>query len=485
MLNEILNIVGNKNRDFISALTIAVIIPLLLGLFARPIAIWLYAAFIFIIVIFPIYILFRMIWEWTQEDKSITHILSRYLRPLPPGAIYNNDLKQKVFPFVTVGLIVLNTLIYLFILDSLKDRYCFLPIGDASVFAKFLSVFTSAFLHADLCHLGFNMLFLWGFGSTLESRLGWKRYTGCYFAAIIGSKILVYLLLTIQSSKLNNPELIKEFHSLGASGAVSGIMGLFIVRCFFARVSFSVPLLMLPIPVLNFISLPMRIQAPFLIGLFFALDLIGGIDQFNLGDSNINYWSHVGGYLTCITIGISFGMHREVDSDIVKTKSARYRNEKCRSAEAETHYHKVLTYEPENLEALNYIFIRHHQRNSSEAGKYFSRLLESSSTSDFKNAVELSREYLPRYLSDVSPKLAVRLGIYFFNNADLIPARYLLERAASHEGPWQPKSMLLLAKTFQGLGNIDMYKSLLKEICIVFKETQFNKEAKKLIDEIK
>jgi membrane associated rhomboid family serine protease len=414
---------GNFSREFTTSLLAAIVIPLFLGLFARSIANWLYDVFFFIVLIFPFYILIRMIWEWIQEDKTALQILFRYVRPLPPGAIYNNELKQEGFPWITTGIIIINSIVFLLLPESWKDGLVFLPIGDPTVYERLFSVLTSAFLHADFSHLGFNMLFLWGFGSTLESRLGWKRFAGCYLAAIIGSNILVYLLLTIQASQLNQPELISEFHSLGASGAVSGIMGIFIVRCFFAQISFSVPLLMIPIPILNFFSIPFRIQAPILVGLFFTFDLAGSVNQFNLSGGHVNYWSHVGGYLTCIIIGISMGLHRETALDIAKTKSARYRRQECQSAETESSYNQLLTYEPENLEALNYLFTRHHQRNSSEAGKYFSRLLESSSTSDIKNAVELSREYLPRYLSDVSPKLAVRLGIHFFNNADLIPAR--------------------------------------------------------------
>ena len=142
---------------------------------------------------------------------------------------------------------------------------------------------------------------------------------------LLDQKSWFICLLTIQASQLNQPELMSEFHSLGASGAVSGIMGIFIVRCFFAQISFSVPLLMIPIPILNFFSFPIRIQAPILVGLFFTFDLAGSVNQYNLSSGHVNYWSHVGGYLTCIVIGILMGLHREVDNDIAKTKSARFR----------------------------------------------------------------------------------------------------------------------------------------------------------------
>ena len=66
---------------------------------------------------------------------------------------------------------------------------------------------------------------------------------------------------------------------------------------------------------------------------------------------------------------------------------------------------------------------------------------------------------------------------------DLIPARYLLERAASHEGPWQPKSMLLLAKTFQGLGNIDMYRTMLEQVIERYSGTLFATEARNILNE--
>lgn len=179
---------------------------------------------------------------------------------MPPGVIYNSDLKLDGLPVVTIIIITINVLLFFTIPESITDRFVFFPIGNPTLYEKLISVFTSAFLHGSLKHFGFNMIFLWVFGSALETRIGWRRFSGCYLIAIAGSKVLVWMLLSIQAHSSGNLELVNSFHSLGASGAISGIMGLFIVRCFYANVSIAVPVSMIPIPVAGVLSIPLRVS---------------------------------------------------------------------------------------------------------------------------------------------------------------------------------------------------------------------------------
>jgi membrane associated rhomboid family serine protease len=471
----------NHYSELLLSLVLAVLFPLLLGLAGGLIVEGLKAAFIVAIIIFPIVVVFRIVWEWNQSDNPMIIVLLRYLRPVPPGAIYNSELKSDGLPVVTISIILINGLLFLVLPETIVDRLVFFPYGTPTVYEKLVSVFTSAFLHGGTAHFGYNMIFLWAFGSVLETRIGWRRFVCCYLIAIVGSKALVLVLLSIQAHSSGNPELVDSFHSLGASGAISGIMGLFIVRCFYADVSLAVPVLIIPIPLAGVLSIPLQVRAPLLVGLFFTFDVSGSISQFNHASSHVNYWSHVGGYLTGIIIGLAMGLYRESACDAAKTKAARYRSDKVRSAEALSHYRQVLVHEPDNLEALTYLFSCLHKRGSQEAGQYFSDLIRATVKKDIATAVNLCREHLPQNLPHVPSKTAAYLGFHFFRNAELKLARHLLERASNAKGPWQPKAILTLAKTFVGMGNKDMAKKVFKQAVDKFPGTLFEIEAQRQI----
>jgi hypothetical protein len=95
-------IIGNSSPELINSLFIALIIPMFLGLLGRLFVNFLYYGFFFIVLIFPFYILILMVWEWIQKDKTALQALIRYVRPIPPWAIYNNELKQESFPWISI-----------------------------------------------------------------------------------------------------------------------------------------------------------------------------------------------------------------------------------------------------------------------------------------------------------------------------------------------------------------------------------------------
>lgn len=472
--------------SFNISIALALVLPILVGLFARS---WLFlvlAFFKLILLVFPMIVVGRILWDWAQNDTSFGRAVLKYLRPVPPYMIYGSDLKKKGVPIATIILIALNTLIFILLPEKWYGALVFFPTGDPGQLHILASVITCAFLHANFEHLFFNMIFLWIFGSVLELRIGIKRYLGFYFAAIIGSTILVYLLLIIQAASLGSSDVINEYHSLGASGAIAGLMGLFVVRCFFARIKFSVPIFILPLPFpgSGLFSLPMRIPAPVLVGLYFALDMSGSVDQFFLEDDNVDYWAHVGGYLTCILLGMALGIRSEAQEDAFKEKTVRLAHEDIGKAEAETRYEKILESDPENLEALNFIFKRQYQRGAEEAGATFAQLLSTTATKDFQAVISLCREHLPRYLPNVPSDLLAKIGFSFYRNGDLIRARYCLERAADVEGPWQPKAMIILAQIFAAIDNMNLARKIFENVVTRFPGTMFEDEAKRMLAEI-
>jgi len=136
------------------------------------------------------------------------------------------------FPGVTVGLIVVNCLVYL------TTSEMFLVIKEESVKAlalypqqmSLLKMTTAMFLHGDIFHLAGNMLFLWLFGASVEGRLKWHRFLVLY---LLAGYFGFWLQLAISGTADNIP-------NLGASGAIMGCLGAAMVLFPFAPVKFLV-----------------------------------------------------------------------------------------------------------------------------------------------------------------------------------------------------------------------------------------------------
>jgi membrane associated rhomboid family serine protease len=141
------------------------------------------------------------------------------------------------------------------------------------------SIFSSMFMHAGLVHLGGNMLFLWIFGNGVEDELGRLRflfyYLGCGAVAA-----LVHVGFNLRSA----------VPMVGASGAISGVLGAYLYRFGWARVRVLAFLLIFPVV--------FRVPAWLLIGLWFAMQVLSGLPTLVAAPvSGVAYLAHVGGFI--------------------------------------------------------------------------------------------------------------------------------------------------------------------------------------------
>ncbi len=140
---------------------------------------------------------------------------------------------------------------------------------------RFLALLTSQFLHGSWLHLAGNMLFLWVFGNNIEDRLGRIRFLPFYFVcgAIAG------LVQSAVDSRSDTP-------LIGASGAIAGVLGAYIMLYPRAEV-WSI---IIPIPI------PFRVPAFVVLGLWFLFQFFyaGGQSE---GGGGVAYWAHVGGFI--------------------------------------------------------------------------------------------------------------------------------------------------------------------------------------------
>jgi membrane associated rhomboid family serine protease len=147
-----------------------------------------------------------------------------------------------------------------------------------------LTLLSSMFMHAGLLHLAGNMLFLWVFGDNVEHRAGWLIFTIVYLGTgVVGS--LAQILSDIAS----------VIPTLGASGAISGVLGAYLVLFPRNRVTIIV------------FRFPAHVPAIVAIGMWFAFQLISGYGSSVVSDESaggVAYLAHIGGFLAGAVAGL-------------------------------------------------------------------------------------------------------------------------------------------------------------------------------------
>lgn len=186
---------------------------------------------------------------------------------------YKDENPRKSFPYVTISLIALNVLIFLWSLtnfESVINTFGFVPAA-----ASILTIFTSMFLHGGFDHILGNMLYLWIFGDNVEDKFGKVFFIIFYLLAGLAAT-LTHWLTNIGSAVL----------AIGASGAISGVLGSYIVLFPKARIH-----------TIGRFGLT-TISAWVMIGLWFLIQLLLGSASFFGGQgSGIAFWAHVGGFV--------------------------------------------------------------------------------------------------------------------------------------------------------------------------------------------
>lgn len=207
--------------------------------------------------------------------------------------------RSKTTPHITRILIVVNILafipllLYTFFSEDMSslnlfanwiyDNFAMIP-AEIIQMKNLHTLFTSLFLHADIFHISGNMLYLYIFGDNIEDYLGHLRFLLFYFACGIIAD-LTHILSVVSTAELLIP-------TLGASGAISGIMGAYILLYPKSRIETLV--LTIFITVVN-------IPAVFFLGFWFALQLLYTL----LGMSgNVAYWAHIGGFVAGLILGM-------------------------------------------------------------------------------------------------------------------------------------------------------------------------------------
>ncbi|MBI6546589.1 MAG: rhomboid family intramembrane serine protease [Cyanobacteria bacterium NC_groundwater_1444_Ag_S-0.65um_54_12] len=152
-----------------------------------------------------------------------------------------------------------------------------------------LTPLTAMFLHGGWLHLLGNMWFLFIFGDNVEGRLGHVRY------------LLFYLFAGVAATGLQLAfDLGSPLPQLGASGAIAGTLGAYLVMFPYARVLTLIPL--------GFFVTTAWIAAPWFLGIWFLLQAVSGLLSLSLasGGGGVAWWAHIGGFLVGVMVGSFF-----------------------------------------------------------------------------------------------------------------------------------------------------------------------------------
>jgi len=205
-----------------------------------------------------------------------------------------DDVPTKKFPLITVILIALNSIVYVYQVSlgetftefihsmgllpfEITHHIDLLPSGPSPIY---LTIFSSMFMHGSIVHLLGNMLFLWIFGNNVEDYLGRKKY------------VIFYLLCGVAAAFtqiLFNPN--SKVPMVGASGAIAGVLGAYLLLYPRAKVT----------TVIIFVFFIRLIKIPALVVLSFWIiyQFLYGISSLAVktGEGGVAWFAHIGGFI--------------------------------------------------------------------------------------------------------------------------------------------------------------------------------------------
>jgi membrane associated rhomboid family serine protease len=213
---------------------------------------------------------------------------------------------SRTFPIVNIALIAANVLAFLYELslgpglERFLMQAAFIPseyFAPGNTIADARSVLTSMFLHGGWMHLIGNMLYLWIFGDNIEDRFGHLRYLVFYF--------LSGWAATLAHAYL---EPASTMPAIGASGAISGVLGAYLVLFPRARVLTLIPL--------GFYTRMTEMPALLVLGFWFVLQLFSGMAALTARGGQaggVAWWAHIGGFVAGMLLGFLFAALRRIE----------------------------------------------------------------------------------------------------------------------------------------------------------------------------
>jgi membrane associated rhomboid family serine protease len=239
--------------------------------------------------------------------------------------LYDDNSDVRIFPIVNIVIIAINILVFVFLqgmgsnqkftmaysavpaeIASGKDivtkpevRIVDTPEGRVQVevpgleptpIPVYLTLLSSMFMHGSIMHIVGNMWFLWIFGDNIEQDLGRLRYALFYVICGVAAA-LAHVLLTMHGNSAQTP-------MLGASGAISGVMGGYLVLHTNRRVTVLLLRIIMDVP------------AYVAVGMWFGFQLLSGLAMLGGQEDGVAYAAHIGGFVAGLALAPAFTIGR-------------------------------------------------------------------------------------------------------------------------------------------------------------------------------
>ena len=163
------------------------------------------------------------------------------------------------------------------------------------------TIFTSMFMHGGWMHLIGNMLYLWIFADNIEDDLGTLNFVLFYFASGVGAA-MAQVLTDINS----------QIPMIGASGAIGGVLGAYLINYPNARVLVLIPF--------GFFSQLIKIRALYVLGFWFLLQFVNSFLTSASGGGGVAYAAHIGGFISGLILILFFNKKSSIKKNNSKTK---------------------------------------------------------------------------------------------------------------------------------------------------------------------
>jgi membrane associated rhomboid family serine protease len=197
-------------------------------------------------------------------------------------------IPSRTTPVVTIALIAVNVLVFLFELSLGRAVDAFtLYWGLVPAAFSWVAVFTSMFLHGGLLHVAGNMLYLWIFGDNVEDRMGHGRFLVFYLLCGVAAAL---------AQTITAPDSVVPM--VGASGAIAGVMGAYFVLYPKSRIVTLIPLF--------FFFQVIEVPAILFLGIWFLMQFINGLGSIvtvagGQTAGGVAVWAHVAGFVAGIS----------------------------------------------------------------------------------------------------------------------------------------------------------------------------------------
>ncbi|CBE69114.1 MAG: rhomboid family intramembrane serine protease [Candidatus Methylomirabilis oxygeniifera] len=217
-----------------------------------------------------------------------------------------DNIPSSRAPVLTIGLIAVNVLVYGIqmmlppqeVVEFIR-LYGLIPLeissGDPFIphpVPLYATLFTSMFVHGGLFHLGGNMLYLWIFGDNVEDRMGRPKFLIFYLLSGVGAAAAQ--IWADPASKIP---------MVGASGAISGVLGAYLFLFPRARVLTLIPL--------GFFSRVAEIPALVVLGFWILVQVLNGVMTLGVQVGGVAWLAHVGGFVAGLVMVIPFAGRRK------------------------------------------------------------------------------------------------------------------------------------------------------------------------------